>query len=111
MARNEKNLALAGAGPDALTATTQQIADHLLKGSERVARADPDHPFLPVWGAVAKYGHARTEAAMNQLRKEGKIRYVPVSDNRSLTPAQHRNTIEGVNESIAYVRLNPHAPK
>ncbi len=58
-----------------------------------------------VFPLVRIYGREETEKALNTLRLAGKVRLVPISDYRDFTSDELADCLEGVEETIGYVKL------
>lgn len=58
-----------------------------------------------VFPLVRCYGREAAEKALQTLRRAGKVRLVAVSDFRDFSADELADSIEGVEETIGYVRL------
>ncbi|SIN91218.1 hypothetical protein SAMN05444166_1578 [Singulisphaera sp. GP187] len=89
-------------GPDAIVAYITQLQADLYSGKDLIPIHEVRRLVAEHHGAEAA-GHPSFDPLIKQMRSEGQLRLIAISDNRDATQKELDDSIPGMNETIFYI--------
>ena len=89
-------------GPDAIADYVAQLRSDLYAGKDLIPIHEVRRLVAEHHGAEAA-GHPSFDPLIKQMRSEGQLRLIAISDNRDATQKQLDDSIPGMNETIFYI--------